>query len=344
MPRSTTNASRSWNPRDRPVAVGGLTRPSKAGAADPRPWARALLPTGQGWRPVSDIPVRLQSDPVMPDQLYLYCGWWTKPTRLGEFAEQLVSYLKALAAVDPIFGEGEVLAARLRKDIRIGIAQLDLAERLIEYLDVPDDRDYTPPAGFTDRGPDGQTTAASTHRLGIDFAYNTLGRERDQVIVTIHDGMWGESEDTGNVTVRFPENGDPRLRSLTLAESVLRASVASWRPSAGWLTRRSLRAAVQDGGGDWTLVGWRTYLGSPSAIKHLPKDADVERIAPGGTLVKLHGGSLDASDPDLVRAACRVRDALMGRAIGRALGGRNFLSPPPQSEVFGRGLTDIDIP
>jgi hypothetical protein len=259
--------------------------------------------------------------------------------RLGEYAILVSQYLSGLASLDPIFASGKVDAARLRKSVPVSVDDPDLVAHLIEYLDEPDDRSYVVPVGFTDRDAQGKTTAASTNQLGLHFAYDTLGKAGERISITLNDGYWGESLDTASVKINFPEKGDPRFRSDEFAESVLRMSVAFWRPFAGWLTTVPFIRAVGDRDDEFITIGWRTYLGQPAAIDHLPRDADVERIQPGGALIKLHGTAFDPADPAQIREACHIRDVLRGRRLL----GHNYLESPPDSQTIGRGLPAIDI-
>ncbi len=261
--------------------------------------------------------------------------------RLGEFASFACGYLASLAEADPVFRTGTVYAHRLRKSVPFGLEDPAAEQRLIEFLDKPDDRKYEPPQIFSDRDDRGRTTAASTHPSGMTMVFRSEGSRAEQLQVILHDGNWGPSLDVANAIVDLPEKGSARYRSAEFGEALLRRSVAYLRPSGGWFSRSSFNLAVRSKG-DYNLIGWLAYFGWAGVIDHLPGDVQAERIPPGGVLVRLHGSSFDPANPDqdLLHEAFRIRDLLRGfTPAGQRLGDHpNYMASAPNSEIIGRGL------
>ncbi len=265
-----------------------------------------------------------------------------RPMRLGEYAEVVLGYLRTLTKVDPIFAAGKVWVAKKRKSLPFAVDDPDPVSRLVEYMDMPVDRDFNPPLGFSDCDQKGRATPASTYPLGIGFTYHVAVPTEGRIRMLVSDGAWGGAWDrpvSGQIVhVSLPTKGDARYSSCDFAEAVLRASVGYWVPSCAEINRNPFLDAVGDAN-DEVRIGWCTYLGQPGAIDRLPADVICERIAPGGALVKLHGDTFDPADAGQIAEAKRIRDALRGRSLREP----NHLKLAADAEVIGRGLPALDL-
>ena len=255
--------------------------------------------------------------------------WRSSPLTMAEFLDRMRQYVARLAEVSDVFGALRIVRAPKSHPL-IRPEDDDFIDRFIPFLF---DRD-TPYDGLDKRG---RPTRDTTAWWGLNASLQTPGPWREGIWWSLNDGptaVDGDGSSQGGLMVHFPATGD--LARSDLAETVFRASVEFWAPAWGWLTAGSFPESEPVlPRVDLIRVGWRTYLGVPAMIARLPREARIERIAPGGTLVSLHGDTFDPADPGQTAEAKSIQDSLTRQGL---LHRKAKLEWPPDSQIIGRGL------